>query len=949
MPKPNAQAIYLAELYNAAKILYEEKIKECTLDNFPFPIDPQGRVILEVSLNNEAWARIYEQLNNGQKSDPVLLDNFKTNFVKELGHPITETTSLSWDIQTVNGINPALKTQLETHLADTKDKENILLAYQGIAKGRIIGLQQETHFHAHLIGRVLQQAISSGEKPKAKADREEIFGNTEAQLHKGINQALNNLNKEVLGQQAIALEKAYKKTIGRGLNQHDFALALNKELDKARKKLLPQIMKEIRKEVIKSTGVQFSKDITKYLSKELAEKTSGSAHDFVHIDKGIGFISYFGANEQTSHHRQFGADSLADRMMYSHHLTSQNQIQPLSDRQQVRVPSIAVKKIHKITQKLLEKNVSKKTEEELERIITTLDKKQKISSEDKKEILRDYQAINALLNKQPTQNKEAIKQSIHEYIVKDTEQKIIYLQEKYNLGGDSRLKSSSAEALPNAFVYNLYTSINKGITGSIDEKSNKQTQSAEDILEAAHLYNRNNPTKPLCLVQNMAVNGWGYELSLNEKNPPVVNEAALMAQMASLHTVYEAVESQEDKNRINDIFTQYDKFLKTKESSFYNYLKSQPQALEKLESLGKQLSIKQSVNSESISGLEAHRSAFMNNSQNALAALFKEGAFSHHENGYTYQALSVFVEQSSIGGCKSANERAQAVNGRVSVLDFISIDKTTREQILDNYLSEEEASRLKMATNNLEESITQKDLVGINQNINTLYESLNLEGFQAVISFIDQGGHAKLATKGTSLLPNTNNAETVQTATSATSQWQAHKGIGDYLKQEFEGVQPFNWKKEIGKEIKNALLSMSAAVGTTGVALGIAAAIGVTAGFPPAGLLLGVAAGVGLVAFALCKVLPKWWASREAATQVRFNAIQDENQQWIAQAKEGLVQEQGLVQDSSKIMEIEKNIDSLRAMKTRSSSDRRSCNQNNQSSSSDLGSDATLNPIISNL
>lgn len=43
----------------------------------------------------------------------------------------------------------------------------------------------------------------------------------------------------------------------------------------------------------------------------------------------------------------------------------------------------------------------------------------------------------------------------------------------------------------------------------------------------------------------------------------------------------------------------------------------------------------------------------------------------HHTHEYAklVQSLSLFVEEASIAGCKSGNERAQAINGRVAILD----------------------------------------------------------------------------------------------------------------------------------------------------------------------------------------------------------------------------------------------------------------------------------------
>ena len=76
-----------------------------------------------------------------------------------------------------------------------------------MAKGRIISLQQETHFHAHLIGRMVNKATAN-ENPEVRTAREKIFGNTDEQFQKGVDKALLSLNDEVLKLQAKALEKS---------------------------------------------------------------------------------------------------------------------------------------------------------------------------------------------------------------------------------------------------------------------------------------------------------------------------------------------------------------------------------------------------------------------------------------------------------------------------------------------------------------------------------------------------------------------------------------------------------------------------------------------------------------------------------------------------------------------------------------------------------------------
>lgn len=869
MPTPTeraqAQALYVQAIHHQAKKIYQEQQKS-------LPIDPQGRVIIEVTLGEEAWQKLYNATKNG--NDPVLSAGFKAEFIKKLGHQVSDITSVSFDVQTKqqDELNPKFKAELGNFLPEDT-REAILEKYQGLAKGRIISLQQETHFHAHLIGRMLQKAVD-------RAQQDAPFGDTNALFKKGIDNALLKLNQQVMELHANALDKAYKVADKKNpFAEKEFKKTLNKALDKARKELLPEIAKEVRIAVIQATGIQFTAEITKHLSKHLAEETSASINDFVHIDKANGSISFIGASANTSHHQELGGTHVADRIMYSHHLKD-DVVHALAQRQQVRVPSLAVKKLHKLTDLLLdqdEKAHAKSNKEALlaDDLSQRLDalatgKKLSLSAEEKKQITSEYTQMRTLLDKDKNLSR---KEAFNSLIITDTQEKIAHLQQKYQLGDVDR------EPLPQAFIYNLYTTLNSKdkLFEQIDEKNNKQTQSAVHILQAAHAYNRANPNKPMCLVQNIAVNGWGHELSINDSNPAVVNEAALMTQLASLHTVYDTL-SPEAQSAAQHVFKQYKSFINEKQSglSFYSYIKKQnAPTLELLEEI-KRSPLTQPPETNPEASLAEQRTIFVAQAKGALAALWQKNAYEHHDNAFTYQALSVFVEQASIGGCKSANERAQAVNGRVAVLDFMSLARTTRDELLDNYLSTSEASKLKQYTHDLESAIKKGDLITITKNMNAIYESLNLEGFQAVVSFIDQGGHAKLGSR--SRIPNTNNAETIHTDVEKASAWQCHKGLTANVLNEFCGIE----KTSIKTDIKNALTMIAKAVGSTGVVLGLAAAVGMTAAFPPAGLLLGVAAAAGLVAYAVTKLYSIF--TKEAELKHRVAAIQEDNERLIKEA-----------------------------------------------------------------
>ncbi|MFA6302515.1 MAG: hypothetical protein WC627_05205 [Legionella sp.] len=862
--RAKAQVAYLQAISEAAQKKYEA-------DKAFLPLDPQERVLIEVELSQQ------------QRKD----------FEESLGHPIQTKTTVSWDVQ---GAADAYHESLKEHL--TKDQDAIIEAYKLLPKGRIISLQQETYFHAHLIGRMVDAAYK-------KSGKNEL--NWEANCQKGLDNALLKLNEKVTKLHAKALAKAYSSATPffGSLNEEKFKAALNKELDAARKKLLPEIAKTVRKELLRATGKSLDKDIVKYLSKQLAEETTATTNDIVHIDKGTGLISFIGSSEHTAHDQQLGGKNQADRMIYSHYVNQKGTVSALSERQHVRVPSLAIKKLHKITEKLLDKNdKSKIITDNIAEKIAALDPKNKLTDIEITQIGNEFQQMTTLmqditqklvtnkssdaeqtenprraatikLRTEENLNKDLIRQQAFDQLaVSDAEDKIRYLQEKYTLGGNQRQVNDKNP--PNAFVYNLYTTLNKNNpTGLIDEGNNKQTQSAVFILRGAHQYNRNNPGKSLCLVQNMSVNGWGHELSLNDSNPEVVNEAALMTQMATLHTIYDMLNFN-NQSVVRKLFNEYEGFLTSQNSSFYSYqCNNEPnQFIDRMKLIRKGIDADiHFVNTSVLTDVTEHRKAFIDNSKRALAVLFKNEADSHHKNGFTYQALSVFVEKASIGGCKSANERTQAINGRVAILDFVSLSKATRDVFLSRNIFLKQAEKLKQLSDALESAMEKGNCKDITTNLDKLYESLNLEGYQALVSFVDQGGHAKLGTK--SWIHNTNSVETVKMNVKNASSWQAHKGLADYVLKEFCGVEKYNKKIEYG------IMGFGSAT-AAGISVAIVVAIAIGVAFPPLGLAIAnvaILVAVAAVSIAAVSYGVKLRKERPAAVEARFQAIKNEELQ----------------------------------------------------------------------
>ena len=805
LSKEQIQVEFLRSVHQLA----HKKINAFEAGALPFPIDPQGRVLIVVPSTD-----IRQSMSQDTRQE---LDN--------IGHPIQKSVTVSVDLRSTK-FSSEYANQLRTRLPDSK-ADAIIKAYHGVPQSRVISLQQETYFHAHLIGQMLEKAIEASGKEMPE------------NFEKGLDNALMVLNKAVLAYHAKASEKAYDKAtslFNSHLDHPRFKNTLNKELDKARKKLLPDIAKVVRRSLIKETGFLFDRDVVAHLTKQLAESTSATNNDVVHIDYGMGSISFIGGSSHTAHHAAHGATSTADRLMYSHFIEQEDNtvnIQPLSHHQQVRVPSLALKK--------------------------------------KSQLADDAQHSEHF--------------NFDRAVVADVVEKIKHLQKKYNLGART-VETTSTGVLPNAFVYNLFTTLNNtSIAGIIDERSNKQTQSAIHILQAAHNYNRTNQEKPLCLVQNIAVNGWGHALSISKSNPAVVNEAAIMTQLASLHTIFDAMGNRTQQDKIKKIFDGYVKFLNSQEKYFYTFAKKNRLLID-LESLSKQMAIAppSPMRLEKFQGFEWQHKSFTDNARKSLAQAFKDKAYEHHENGFTYQALSVFCEKSSIAGCKSANERAQAVFGRVAILDFISIPENKRNKLIDGYITNtSEALRIIKLCQQLEISIHNRNFESLRPSLDALYESLNIEGFQSIISLLDQGGHAKLQTTQRINL-NTNNAETVLVHTANASKWQCHKGLYQNVAKEFLGKEKFSLSAAIKDTIKNVAI-VGAGSGLIGAlafgtltALTFFGIIGIA--LPPVGAAIAISVAsltAATAAVSLLKGAYKKYQSGKHATSARFTSILAEN------------------------------------------------------------------------
>jgi hypothetical protein len=366
----------------------------------------------------------------------------------------------------------------------------------------------------------------------------------------------------------------------------------------------------------------------------------------------------------------------------------------------------------------------------------------------------------------------------------DVVTKFSYIKEHYDLKNRA---SGDNDDIPKAFIYNRYTAINHTLG---DIGGNLQSQSAFHILHGAHQYNKvqaDSDDPVFCFVQSISVNGFGDTLGYS---PQFVGQSAsavalkvestLMTEMALLHTLYETA-SEEEKVTITGVFQAYTDFLTELEPGqqfFSNSIqgKAVKATIDKLKDDWKHapsLVDGQDVATLGLKNLMAHNLHFT------------------HEYSKLFQALSVYVEQVSIGGCKSGNERAQAINGRVAILDSVfSRQQLTQDeiQIQDALYELAEGGNTLNSAQNLKKALDK------------YYNKVGLQTGPSIISLVDQGASAKVEAKPDVMTTSTNQAEeraSVMTnlQQSKAGSMQAHKNLTKNMVDALQGHTVSWWSR----------------------------------------------------------------------------------------------------------------------------------------------------------
>lgn len=355
--------------------------------------------------------------------------------------------------------------------------------------------------------------------------------------------------------------------------------------------------------------------------------------------------------------------------------------------------------------------------------------------------------------------------------IADVEVKLDHIREKYHIGESVNEGPGGIKA----FTYNLHTALNDSLEGG----KNKQSQGAQYILTGAHNYNAAQLDKEppvFCLVQNISVNGFGDSLGYGWN--ALRNEATLMAEMSMMYNL--VAEDDPQRAHVEAAFNAYKEYLTDDKRGPYFSQSSQAkearQAIKDVKAGWAKTAGRGVVDDQLSSAEQTLESAKL-----AMKAMMANNLHQSHEHAKLFQSMSIFVEQASIAGCKSGNERAQAINGRVAVLDSVASQKD--DPIVQAINAVAQAKTSKEVT---------KATANLKQALDSQYDN-HLQSGASIISDVDQGAAAKVnAKRGFAGLFNRNYAEesTLDHLQQAKAgKMQAHKNLTKESTDAWEGPQ----------------------------------------------------------------------------------------------------------------------------------------------------------------
>jgi hypothetical protein len=285
-------------------------------------------------------------------------------------------------------------------------------------------------------------------------------------------------------------------------------------------------------------------------------------------------------------------------------------------------------------------------------------------------------------------------------------------------------------------VYNLLTSLHD----DADLDDNKQNKSARRILLGAHQYNKTLSTEKrenFFWVQNIGVNHFTQDLDPLHANK-VLAEASLMSEIALLYTLQNnSAEGSPLRTRYNEVVDQYREFLQAGSSLDYLHDSEQGKNIRKLIDQAREIEAPEVTTKDSPKDLV----------QKKLQTLYHNGDDKKEQYGNLVQALSIFIEEKYVSGCKSANERNEDVQKRVTAL--VNLDgKIERGEALgteeEALLAELQETKVKCDKNKVTDKPITEKAEAIRHTLAVLTNKTNANGNSNAHSLADQGGPSKL-------------------------------------------------------------------------------------------------------------------------------------------------------------------------------------------------------------
>ncbi len=246
-----------------------------------------------------------------------------------------------------------------------------------------------------------------------------------------------------------------------------------------------------------------------------------------------------------------------------------------------------------------------------------------------------------------------------------------------------------------------------------------------------HVYNKAQQVSPepvFNFVQNISVNSFGSELGYGLLKNDLTKEATLMSEMAMLHFLFDLL-SDENKAHYKEAIDQYKAYLdKARPDNPSYFIKSRYGKTAKALIHGIKEDIRNTPNPDIADEVVV-------NAKQALLNMMAHDKHFSRNNAKTMQALSVFVEQASIGGCTTGNEQAEIISKRVSVLDsLLSIDR----------VGGQEKRALRAALREVAREPSKSNITSLTSVLDEATNHLALQSATVAISHCDQLSGSKI-------------------------------------------------------------------------------------------------------------------------------------------------------------------------------------------------------------